>query len=111
MPANIQYHGTRQKVLNYLMQREGRQVTSVEIATAIGVPSVPTRNTCTSLVRERGTGVECPTPGVFMFRQPEPVTAPTQPAGRLFEEIGIGRDGRIIIQDEEGNFYLASPIG
>lgn len=102
--------GIRQKALAYLMAREGKQVSALEICKAIDHPLIATRNCLTALVREKGAGIEAPTTGVFMFRQPNERKNGQQSSGRLFEEIGINREGQTILQDEEGTLYLASPL-
>jgi hypothetical protein len=92
------------KVLEWLHRNENIRIHLSDIVRDTGLTKEQVLNALGNLRRREGLDIETLVRGeAYAFR-----TTPAKPNGngkRVFEEIGVSKDGRIIIQDVDGNLY------
>jgi hypothetical protein len=103
------YKPTSNLVMNYLMDRPNETVKIEDIATACKLERVQVISAL-SAQRRNGQNIQWEIRGISVkFLKSE---SPTNESSngqtkRVFEEIGVGRHGDIVIQDECGMLYKA----
>jgi len=102
--------GLRAFVLEYLHQRPGEEVFLNDVQTAAKEAghdwtTKQLQTAFSNLIADRsGAGITCVVRG-RSWRY-----APAEKGKQLFEEIGRAKDGRVVIQDDEGNLFVATPL-
>jgi hypothetical protein len=98
--------GHKAKVLHYIEHNPNMRLYINDIAAAIGLEYQQVNTVVSAAIRSGELpGLERPMQGVICY---SPQGAKV---GRmLFEEIGRSKTGKILIQDEAGNIYVAEEI-
>lgn len=95
---------TRPAVLEWLHRNANIQVHVKDIAKDTGLSIEQVQGALGNLRRENGLNIETILRGQLVIfhsvpEKPEPI------GKRVFEEIGVTKDGRIVIQDVDGKLY------
>jgi biotin operon repressor len=100
-------------VTEYLLAHKNEHVSVGEMARATGLTHKQILDTMSYLKIRNGLPIEVIASGsVYVYRESsqQPPTAPNGHGKRIFEEVGTTRDGRVIVQDEEGALYAATEL-
>lgn len=98
------------KLLDFFSKRTGEVVNTTDIATELGVTDKQVKAAVTTLLGH-GHNIESISRGTaFIYRGLKPEIKREVVSRRMFEEIGVGKNGVIVIQDTEGNLYKAEEI-
>lgn len=95
---------TTTNVHRYFEQRVGQTVFSVDIAKDLGVDTRAIASAVAGLKRQGVDVGQGPTKGSYVYR------GAGKTATTLFERIGETKDGRLVLQGEDGDIYLASKV-
>lgn len=99
--------GLRSQVSEYLHRRPGEEVFVTDIAKDLGLTKKQVQNCVTNAMREGAwPDVEIVTRGNSWRFIPDNRND-RKSNKRMFEEIGVTKDGSIVIQDTDGNLYRA----
>ena len=100
---------TSPKVLEYLHRNANVQVHALDIARDTGLTLEQVQGAIGNLRRAKGMDIATVIRGqVFVLRTKN--EAPKANGKRVFEELGTAKDGRLIIQDAEGNLFEAKEL-
>lgn len=97
----------KDRVYEVLKARPNQHVTANEISRETGLTFAQARQGGYYLTRQHGYGVQKMATNVFMYHPGANGTAPKAPPvartqERLFAQVGVARDGRILLQSEDG---------
>lgn len=105
--------GLRAFLLSYLHQHPGEEVfiKDIQVAAKEAGQDWTNKQVQTSFSniladKTAGKGVVCVVRGNSWRYLPNG----SEPGKRLFEELGQAKDGRVVIQDEAGNLFVATPL-
>jgi biotin operon repressor len=99
-------NGVTEKVVEYLNGRSGQLVTVSEIEQALSLRRAQVFSAFQTM-KEQGLHVERPGQSTVRLHPGRKPAAAKETCRRMFEEIGVSRDGRVVIQDEAGTLYAA----
>lgn len=101
---------TSYKVLNYLNANPNLNLTVEDVSKNTGLDKSQVQSAMSRL-KQRGLNIEVVLAGNCYRYIPTSVTSNGHKNNRkLFEEIGTAKDGRIVIQDTDGNLYVATQL-
>jgi hypothetical protein len=99
--------GLTTAVYDHLSQRVNQDVNVDDVAAELGVSRAQVQGALSYLRKKPEVGDRLAVVVRNVWR-----LAPERPSGgkRLFEEIGTAKDGRVVVQDDEGNLFVAVPL-
>lgn len=97
--------GQAERILSVLKEMPNQSVTSNELEQRLGLTRQQVQSAMYSLTKNPliGQQVERASSGVYFYR-----SRPAQQKGKLFELLAETHDGRLVLQDETGNVYIAN---
>lgn len=103
--------GARTFVLEYFHRHVGEEVWITDLASESGFTTQQLQNCISGVIRnEPNCGIESMVRG-RSWRYLPPEQRPEAVNGkRIFEEMAASKTGQIVIQDDEGNLFIATPL-
>lgn len=95
-------------VLQYMEQRRGINIFIDDMARDLNLDRKKVISAVNALRRNAGVVIESPTKGCYRYVGDAPAAIPD--GKRLFEELATTKDGRLLIQDEDGNVFMATAV-
>lgn len=96
------------RVLQVFENNTGQDIPGSFVASQSGLTERQVHSSVAQL-RNHGYAIDSPIKGRYIFRGIEASPREVR-SGRMFEEVAVGKTGVIIIQDENGELYKATPI-
>ena len=104
----VRYAGASRKVLEYLQEHDGRNVTLERMASDLGFPVHVAGNAAQHL---RSTGrYPVTNEGKGVYRYTSAPATRTRTTSGIYEEVGQFKDGRIIVRGEDGQLFALTEL-
>lgn len=97
-------------LLEFFTKHTGEIINTTDIALAIKATDKQVKGAVNTLLGH-GHDIESVSRGTaYVYRGMKSEIKPKSTGKRMFEEIGVGKNGIIVIQDTDGNLYKAEEI-
>lgn len=106
--------GIMAEVLRHLSHNEGLICYQADVAQVLGISVTQVQQAVSYLSKKPEVNIVTLTPGAYRFKStPKEVVAVSsngKSSSTLFEKIGASKTGKIVLQDEDGELYVAEKL-
>lgn len=100
--------GRTKAVFHYLTERPNLIVFTEDIAKDVGYTERQVGAAISYLIKQRGEPIERRGTGQFIYNPA--ARKPDHNGRKLFEGLAETKSGKLVLQDEDGNLFIATPV-